>query len=135
MLNKEKYAKEIIDILCKTENLPAVVNNKPIECNDVQCKSCAFSPIYSCRGKFAEWANSEYKEREIDWTKVPVDTPVCVRNREKDKWMNRYFAKYENKIIYAWSDGATSWSSNDLYSSWKQCKLAEGTDCSKWYKD
>ena len=57
-----------------------------------------------------KWANSEYVEPPVDWSKVAVDTPILVRDSEKESWRKRYFAKYENGIVYAWENGATSWS-------------------------
>lgn len=77
MLNKEKYAKEILDILCQDGVNPAVIDNIPVNCLSTECHSCQFYDTY-CVGAFVKWANSEYKEREIDWSKVPVDTPVYV---------------------------------------------------------
>ena len=32
----------------------------------------------NCRTAFKDWLDFEYKETEIDWDKVPVDTPVFV---------------------------------------------------------
>lgn len=32
----------------------------------------------NCRTAFKDWLDSEYKETEIDWDKVPVDIPVFV---------------------------------------------------------
>lgn len=138
MLNKEKYAKEILDIVCKTGDFPAVVKNRPAECNNTKCKDCNFGGgDYGCIKKFLEWANSEYKEREIDWRKVPVDTPVYVRS--SFSWNKRHFYKFDsdNELYYCYSDGKTSWSDegNVEVRPWEQCKLAEGVDCSEWYKD
>ena len=141
MLNKEKYVKEILDIISKTGEVPAVANNKPIECDSIQCKDCEFNNIYSCKGQFVEWANSEYKEPEIDWTKVPVDTPVYVRDSSGGQWNKRHFHKFDvnSKLYYCYYDGQTSWTSeedgDDAYTYWEQCKIAEGVDCSEWYKD
>ena len=43
MLNKEKYAKEILDIVCQDGTIPAVVNNIPIKCTDaLDCYDCKF---------------------------------------------------------------------------------------------
>lgn len=36
-----------------------------------------------CDCAFENWANSEYIELEIDWTKVPADTPVLVGNDKR----------------------------------------------------
>ncbi len=56
----------------------------------------------SCKGLMCEyyiliqalWLNEEYKEPEVDWSKVPVDTKVFVRNLEDGLWRPRHFAKY-----------------------------------------
>ena len=140
MLNKEKYAKEILDIVCETGSNPAIINNAPIKCDDAQCSECK---LYydSCDRGFAEWANSEYKEREIDWNKVPVDTPIYVWNDGSDIY-NRYFAGYDNRSnkIIAFDYGGTSWSSvtspgGPYTTKWENAKIKEGVDCSEWYKE
>lgn len=64
----------------------------------------------------------------IDWSKVPVDTPILVKDFKHYNWEKRYFAKVQNGTIYAWDGGATSWSvSNDktCFTSWRHAKLAE----------
>ena len=72
---------------------------------------------------YAKLAEDE-KEPEIDWNQVEIDTPILVRDCEDDRWIKRYFAKYENEIIYAWNSGATSWSTSHI-TGWKYAKLAE----------
>lgn len=68
-------------------------------------------------------------EEIIDWSKVAVDTKILVANftgnDNKIVWKKRYFAKYENGKIYAWCDGATSFSvdSDDLCTRWDFVKL------------
>lgn len=137
MLNKEKYAKEILDIVCSGEEI-AKQNGHLRPCEDIDCSNCEFNiEPYGCSKQFAEWANSEYKEREIDWNKVPVDTPILITY---GYILKRHFAKYDNKKIYAYPDGTTSWSfnqdSNQLI-DWdeKNVQIKEGVDCSEWYKD
>ena len=69
----------------------------------------------------------EYEEPSVDWSKVPVDTPILVRDHKENAWKKRYFAKYENGIVYTWCAGTTSWSacgSGDI-TDWKMAKLAE----------
>lgn len=141
MLNKEKYAKEILDIVCQDGANPAVVDNVPIKCTDVSdCYDCKFFyDSNECSDAFAKWANSEYKECEIDWNKVPIDTPILIVD-SCGNILKRHFAKYDNKKIYAYPDGTTSWSfnqdSNQLI-DWdeKNVQIKEGVDCSEWYKD
>ena len=138
MLNKEKYEKEILDIVCKTGDFPAVVKNRPDECGNIKCEYCDFNTMYSCREKFVEWANSEYKEPEIDWTKVPIDTPVYVWNDYGGNKLKRYFAGYDknNDKIIAFSGGQISWSADiENVVKWDHAEIKEGVDCSEWYKD
>lgn len=65
-----------------------------------------------------------------DWRNVPVDTPILVRQTEGHAWIHRYFAKYENGTVYAWEQGATSWSveKQAYICDWKYAKLAESED-------
>lgn len=129
MLNKEKYAKEILNIACKGDKI-AICNGKLTACDDTHCINCDFRRPSDCNEKTLKWANSEYVEPPVDWSKIPVDTPILVRLTEKDAWIHRYFAKYENEIVYAWECGATSWSTEDSddVCEWKYAKLAESED-------
>lgn len=62
----------------------------------------------------------------VDWSKVPIDTRVIVWNDSTRKH-KRYFTKYANGKIYAFVDGATSWSGKpSLVYEWKYGELAEG---------
>lgn len=72
-------------------------------------------------------------EIPIDWTKIEVDTPILVRGFETGKWYRRYFSRYENGKVYAWQDGATSWSVEDdeCVVFWKYAKLYEKEDAGK----
>ena len=137
MLNKEKYAKEILDILCQDGTIPAVVNNIPIKCTDaLDCYDCKFYYNDDCINAFIKWVNSEYKEREIDWSKVPVDTLIYVWNNNDNGTYKRYFAEYDkiNNMIIAFDNGGTSWNSITT-TKWDNAKIKEGVDCSEWYKD
>lgn len=62
----------------------------------------------------------------VDWSKVPVDTPILVSLDDK-LWLCRYFANFKNGIVYTWSGGATSWSvpRKDHKDAWSFAKLAE----------
>ena len=56
---------------------------------------------------------------KTDWTKVPVDTPIWVR--EGDRWLARHFAEYDEKI-YAFVNGGTSHTCCFLQ-SWNEATL------------
>lgn len=103
-----------------------------------QCNECNFNggTIRDCEIKTRKWANSEYVEPiepPVDWSKVPVDTSVLVTDRKdaaESEWKKRYFAKYENGMVYTWANGATSWS-GEIVSSWMYAKLAESEEVNR----
>ena len=126
MTNKEKYADKIIEIAVRSKL--ALKDGKPIPCTRMRCSECGFfSPDHSCRFKSRKWLYSEYVEHSVDWSKVAVDTPILVRDYKENEWIKRYFAKYEDNMVYAWDGGATSWSADrSIY--WKMAKLAESEE-------
>ena len=136
MLNKEKYVKEIIDIVCSGEEI-GKQNGHLQPCTDTSCCNCDFNTDLGCVEELQKWANSEYKEPEIDWDKVPVDTPVYVWENGDSDIYKRYFAGYDkkNNMIFAFDNGGTSWSSGATTTRWIHAKIKEGVDCSEWYKD
>ena len=98
MKNYEKYADEIKKYngfdFCKDFVKPYILESD--NCNGLDCIRCSMLR--------AIWLMKEYEEPKIDWSKVKVDTPILVRQREDSKWYKRYFAKYENGKIYAWEN-------------------------------
>lgn len=129
MKNKEKFEKEIFEIACsggciavdkKTGNLT--------NCKFSLCHYCLFDTSDNCAMSRKYWCESEYVEQKqkIDWSKVPIDTPIWVRDCEEEEWVPRYFAKFEDGYVYAFNNGATSWSSDvDCSLNWRYAKLAE----------
>lgn len=132
MKNREKYAEEILDLTCKGLKDIAVkrgvIRDMPCVCSDISCHECIFlqSDNPECEDVFVEWCESEYKEHEpeIDWSKVPVDTPIYVSNDEFI-WSPRHFALYKGGDVYAWMYGKTSFSNNAGESNmWPYAKIA-----------
>lgn len=128
MTNKEKYADKIIEIAVSSKL--ALKDGKPVPCASMRCSECGFFSVdYSCRHNVCKWLDSEYVEQPVDWSKVAVDTPILVRDSEKNVWKKRYFAKYENGMVCTWGYGATSWSSDsDNVCDWRMAKLAESEE-------
>lgn len=127
MTNKEKFAEQILDIACGGSKIAVdEATLEPITCQELPCKDCLFYVLgKGCdRNEMIKWANSEYVEPSVDWSKVAVDTPILVRDSSFSEWGKRYFAKYENGSVYAWSNGTTSWS-GDRCTPWKLAKLPE----------
>lgn len=125
MTNREKFAEQILDIACGGSKI--AVNKatlEPTACNSLVCRDCLFY-TECCKGARKKWANSEYVEPPIDWSKVAVDTPILVTDNGNHKWVKRYFAKYENGSVYAWADGRTSWSDGEHAIPWELARLAE----------
>lgn len=71
MLNKEKYAKELVEIACDPERVALdKQNNRICACNQISCINCRFyvKEGSDCRSERIKWANSEYiemKERKV----------------------------------------------------------------------
>lgn len=67
-----------------------------------------------------------WERDKVDWSKIPRDTKVYVRQNQEDEWELRYFTCYENNKFYTYSNGRTFWSDSfvDL-EKWNYCELAE----------
>ena len=71
-----------------------------------------------------EVLNGDFEE-VIDWSKVPVDTKILVKDTEDCcVYTRRYFAEYKDGYIYAWTDGKTSFTTQSK-TAWKYGKLYE----------
>ena len=121
MKNYEKYADEIRKYnginICSEFIKPHILESD--NCNGTDCQMCAMLQML--------WLLEDYEEPKTDWSKVEVDTPILVRNGGDEEWMRRHFAKYENGLVYAWSDGCTRWTAyrSKYATKWNYAKLAE----------
>lgn len=125
MTNREKFAEQIMDIACSGDRIAVDKEaGKIVPCASLRCKKCLFDGAsQNCMHAAHQWCYSE----STDWSKVPVDTPILIRDTEYVAWHKRYFAKFENDCVYAWGNGCTSWSACGSYdvTPWKYAKLAE----------
>lgn len=121
MKNYEKYAEKIReykgDCFCIYFVKPNILKSDHCESD---CTKCRMLQVL--------WLLEDYEEPEVDWSKVAVDTPILVRDSEHEEWEKRYFAKYEDGKVYAWSGGATSWTSENITTNWYYAKLAESEE-------
>lgn len=126
MTNREKFAEQILDIACGGSKI--AVNKatlEPTSCYKLACGDCLFGfSDANCTDAREKWANSEYVEPPVDWSKVAVDTPILVKYNGTHSWVKRHFAKYENGRVFAWNQGTTSWS-GQMYTV---CELAKLQD-------
>lgn len=85
MKNREKYRDEIVEAIKEDdaidEKLCCFVQNNIIPRfvseEDMKLGSCRGVNCHTCEKMFAFWLDEEY---EVDWSKVPVDALVRVRN-------------------------------------------------------
>lgn len=66
MKNREKFAKEILDITCKSEKFSVIKSGEITFCDCFKCDMCKFNDSTgekSCRTKRYEWSESEYVEK------------------------------------------------------------------------
>ena len=133
MLNKEKFKDEIVEIACKGYDF-ALEDGKVVNCQYTDCWNCSFSSHIDgvcCTVNRKNWANSEYEEY-VDWSKVPVDTKILVRDNENVPWSPRHFSRIEQGCVYTFSYGLTSFTSRGKECCWRYAKLyKEEEECTK----
>lgn len=136
MKNREKFGDEILTAIIggnscgfmKDKVAQEYLDSR--ESSDVLCERIGCT---DCIKLFAFWLDGEYNKPPTDWGKVPVDTLVRVRDDENDKWVLRYFNRFDESSFssmaghnYAvFADGATSVTGRDYVERWKYCELAE----------
>lgn len=144
MKNREKYKNELMEVIKTDGNIcefmikhgVSKMFGKDMEsfCRETECTSCTTA--------LQLWLDEEYIEPpkpEVDWSKVPVDTLVQVRDDENDEWLPRYFkglsrtpSEYPPGYYYdVWALGATSVTAEWDTESWKYCELVEDEDNGK----
>ena len=125
MKNYEKYVDKIKEYegnkFCSMFIEPHILKPIGLSCGDLACDTCrVLQLVWLAEG-------GDPKEPETDWSKIKIDTPILVRNNESDKWLKRYFAKYEGGVVYTWNFGRTSWT-EDCMTEWGYAKLAENEE-------
>ena len=116
MKNKEKYAKEIIELVLK-EGMFAIdkTNNNFEACGNIPCADCLFRGN-NCSNNLRKWANAEYEEpkiftnREKAFVKLFPLIKYIARNMDGDLYM---FASKPEK-------GNSTWKAVDGYAWWIQ---------------
>lgn len=110
--------------------------NEIESCRDVICANCLFYTSDDCMKAKKDWLDQPVfdPEKDIDWSKVPVDTPVLVWNTDSEQY-RRYFSGIKDGRFGAYTDGRTSWSSiTGSIRYWFHCKLYRPEDVEKYRK-
>ena len=111
MTNYEKYKDLVIscilqDSVCEL----AYEAHEDTLCDGRTCAECCKFTV--------EWLKREYSG--IDWSKVPVDTPVIIKDKKGTMiTMFRHFAKYYHGHVFVYANGQTSWTNDGETEAWE----------------
>lgn len=134
MKNREKYREEILENAAYQKREICDFKRKEMFPHFGKEDGCTGVSCAWCNLLLGLWLDEEYvepKRPEVDWSKVPVDTLVRVRDDEDDEWYLRYFKGTEDSALYrfvTWESGATSITAYDSVENWKYCELMEDED-------
>lgn len=133
MKNREKYKNELMDVI-KTDGRICGFMKK----HDVfrmigkDLESYCEIDCIACGTALQLWLDENFEEPpkpEVDWSKVPVDTLVRVRDREEQEWTLMYFKGIDEEgyinRFQTWVYGATSKTACGVYKNWTYCELVE----------
>lgn len=109
MKNREKFAKEILDIACKGDSFSVTKSGEITFCDRFKCDMCKFNDSTgekSCRTKRYEWSESEYVEKHTITSKEKKFLDLLLPNykyiaREKNGFLLVYTEK-PIKILETW---------------------------------
>ena len=143
MKNREKYKNELIKAIKECGNLCEFMKKHEVyRMIGKDLESLCEIDCVACGTALQLWLDEEYKEPpkpEVDWSKVPVDTLVWVRDYKSDEWTLRYFkgfsrtpSAYPPGYDYeVWALGATSVTAAGDTEHWRYCELVEDEDNGK----
>lgn len=110
MKNREKFAKEILDIACKGNHFGVTKACEIISCTETDCEKCLFNDDIDCDVSLEQWSESEYIE----------EPKYTITSREK-KFLDilapdcKYIARDGNNRLYIYGkkpireDKSESW--------------------------
>ena len=142
--NYEHYKDEIMKMGLLTPADACKFKKKNIHKTD----SCAGFGCDRCDIIVKKWLDEPYKEPvieiEIDWERVPVDTPVYVSDIIKTPGVStgdrcrhlKEFRQEKSEPFVCFNYGKSSFtrSADDGITSWKYCSLARPEDIEKYKK-
>ena len=132
--NFEHYKDELIKALLISVSDKCEFINKYIL--PFNCKAEPYMTCARCQKMVKEWLDAPYikPKIEIDWLRVPVDTPVYVWEDEKGAFkVKAHFSHCANGEYFCFINGATSWTTRATYSR-PHCELALPEDIEKYRK-
>ena len=114
MKNKEKYAKEIVEVACNGDSIAVTKEGeRVVRCGNIACSECLFVPL-NCAKNTREWAESEYIKRPVISKR---DRAFLEYNKEEFKCIAR--DKNSNLFMYTsmldMDKKGTGWCGSDYY--------------------
>lgn len=136
MKNREKYKNELRDVIKMDGRICGFVEKHGVfQMFGKDLDSFCEMACTVCGTALQLWLDEEYKEPEVDWNNVPVDTLVRVRNRESEDWRLMYFKEFRGDYHYnkyvTWVAGRTSKTAEGHFKNWQYCELVEDEDNDK----
>lgn len=117
MKNKEKFAKEIVEIVIDGSDIAVdKATGKPVHCENIRCPDCMFDEKI-CSTALKEWAESEYIEKPVISKK---DRAFLDYFKEECK----YIVRDENGMLFVWIDEPSKFVPDGEWAS-----LPEDTKC------
>lgn len=109
MKNKEKYAKEIVEIACEgNEFAVSKETGKPVRCVDMRCSLCAINlnedEYKTCTDYRKEWAESEYIGKSV--------IVISKKDRAFLEYLKeefKYIVRHRDGTLFAYKDQLTTW--------------------------
>lgn len=109
MKNKEKYAKEIVEIACEgNEFAVSKETGKPVRCVDMRCSLCAINlnedEYKTCTDYRKEWAESEYIGKSV--------IVISKKDRAFLEYLKeefKYIVRHRDGTLFAYKDQLTPW--------------------------
>lgn len=118
MKNKEKYAKEIVEIACSGDSIAVTKEGeRVVRCTEIACSECLFARL-NCVEKTREWAESEYIEKPVISKRDRgfleyIDKKFTYIARKHDGWI-QLFVVEPRKDKMTWTSGYLSSTLNFL---------------------
>ena len=93
MKNREKFAKEILDIACKGNHFGVTKAGEIISCPETDCAKCLFNDDIDCNISLEQWSESEYVEKNTITSREKKFLDVLL-----PKW--KYIARDSNNSLF-----------------------------------
>nr|DAL58656.1 MAG TPA_asm: hypothetical protein [Caudoviricetes sp.] len=126
MKNREKYENELMDVIKMDGRICGFVKKHDVfRMIGTGWESFCEMDCVACGTVLQIWLDEEY---EVDWSKVPVDKLVRVRNDENGEWLLRYFCEWNGNTDHKYTtfpNGRTSKTATYYIENWRFCELVE----------